>query len=291
MNAASNFAGQEGGPLSGGRIPAPRRSLGVLLLQVFILSLLGVALAALLRAMPEMTRSRWSPDDLTVQLSAYALSLAGVLAMARLLWSLPWRGAVHRLGFKRPSGRLLAVGLAGLAPVLLGRVAVAAAYGAPLALVPGWPATALKLAVGAGVYEEALGRGYVFQYLRPGRSFFAAAGLSGVVWALGHMVGLPLAMADGRLAFFFFSVSVQAAGAVILAFPSAYLFERGGGVLWGWSLTHFGIDFLALTALPSAAPAGVTLPASFAAIALSGLVTCLCARAWLPEPGAAGVSA
>ncbi len=179
--------------------------------------------------MPDLSNGGWSPGDTGIQLSAYGLSLGMVLVMARWLWSAPWREALRRLGFRRPSWTLMAIGLMGVLPVFLGHVAVAAAYGARLALVPGWPVTALKLLAGAAVYEEALGRGYVFQYLRPGRSFAAAAGLGGVVWALGHLVGLPPALAEGRLDSFAFTVSVQAAGALILAFPSAYLFERGGG--------------------------------------------------------------
>jgi membrane protease YdiL (CAAX protease family) len=110
----------------------------------------------------------------------------------------------------------------------------AAIRGASLAAYPGWLWLLPGLFAQGGVAEEALFRGYLFGHLRRGRSFWHAAGLATLPFALAHLYLLavlpwPVAIASVLLS-------------TILAVPLARLFELGGNTIWPPALLHFTVQ-------------------------------------------------
>jgi membrane protease YdiL (CAAX protease family) len=121
-------------------------------------------------------------------------------------------------------------------------------------------------------FEEATFRGFFFQWLRPGRSFFSAAALSGVFWSLYH---LPHLLPFYEMHDDYLSVFAQMGGAFVDAFASAYVFERGGNVIWGWMLVHIVDDSTTLISIsgygnmPSQFPDLYVWAGSFLTVALT----------------------
>jgi len=86
----------------------------------------------------------------------------------------------------------------------------------------------------AGIAEEVLFRGYLFGHLRPGRSFWRAALLAMLPFALVHLLMFltmpwPVALAALLLS-------------IVLSFPLAHLFELGGRTVWPPALLHFVVQ-------------------------------------------------
>ena len=157
--------------------------------------------------------------------------------------------AVRLLGLGRSTRLGLIVGLA--LSVLLLAVIPAYAYlqEVTIAGYPAWGWLVPGLFAQAGIAEEALFRGYLFRHLRQGRSFWHAAGLATLPFALVHLylfwtLPWPLAAASVLLA-------------IIISFPLAYLFELGGNTIWAPALLHFTIQgAIKILVLPD----GLTIP-------------------------------
>jgi len=86
----------------------------------------------------------------------------------------------------------------------------------------------------AGIAEEVLFRGYLFGHLRAGRSFWRAALLAMLPFALVHLLMFltmpwPVALAALLLS-------------IVLSFPLAHLFELGGRTVWPPALLHFVVQ-------------------------------------------------
>ena len=106
--------------------------------------------------------------------------------------------------------------------------------GGSAALVPGWALLIPGLFAQAGIAEETLFRGYLFGHLRPGRSFWRAAGVSMLPFVAVHLflfftMPWPIATASLLLA-------------VAISFPLAHLFELGGATIWPPALLHFVVQ-------------------------------------------------
>ena len=157
--------------------------------------------------------------------------------------------AVRLLGLGQPRrlGLIVALALSGLL------LAVIPAYAylqeVTIAGYPAWGWLVPGLFAQAGIAEEALFRGYLFRHLRQGRSFWRAAGLATLPFALVHLylfwtLPWPLAAASVLLA-------------IIISFPLAYLFELGGNTIWAPALLHFTIQSaIKVLVLPD----GLTIP-------------------------------
>lgn len=150
--------------------------------------------------------------------------------------------SLEYLGFKKPNVRQLLAGLIILVPMaglfLLLHEAL---------LQKGWPVEnynglkgyCIKLFFVACILEETIFRGFLFQILRVGRSFWSAAMLSGLLWAFFHITGLiPGYSTSASLIL----VCGQMYQVVLSSIPAAYLFERGGNNIWGWMLVHAFYD-------------------------------------------------
>ena len=162
------------------------------------------------------------------------LVVGATIALERLLFGGRIFDAARTLGLGLPraKGLLVVVGLG----VLLFLVVwlFAQATGASLRLFPSWISLVPGLFMQAGVAEELLFRGYLFNHLRRGRSFWRAATISMVPFVGVHLflfltMPWPVALAAVLLA-------------VVLSFPLAHLFEMGGATIWAPALLHFIIQ-------------------------------------------------
>lgn len=98
----------------------------------------------------------------------------------------------------------------------------------------------LYVVISAGFFEEVVFRGFFYKWLREKRSYFDAAFLSGVLWALYHLSNLRVYSG--------LNVTGQMFLAFILSFPACYVFERAGNVIWPFAISHICLDlFPALT--------------------------------------------
>jgi membrane protease YdiL (CAAX protease family) len=103
-----------------------------------------------------------------------------------------------------------------------------------LTLVAGWAWMLPGLFAQGGIAEEVLFRGFLFRYVRSGRSFWRAASVSMLPFVAVHLLLFltmpwPIAVASVLLA-------------VVVSFPLARLYELGGGTIWAPALLHFVIQ-------------------------------------------------
>lgn len=89
----------------------------------------------------------------------------------------------------------------------------------------------------AGFFEETFYRGFLFRMFRQDRSFISAAALSGLFWSFGHLVNYAWSVSWNRQGLIVFLIVV-----FLQSISAAWLFERGGNVIWGWMAAHLGWD-------------------------------------------------
>lgn len=221
-----------------------------------------------------------------------ALGYLGLIAMAaglvRRFLCLSWGQSFSFLGFKKPDPIQAAIGLLAVVPFGV-FVWLGSKYGLVTFRGLSFPQLVWFLST-AGFFEEAFFRGFFFRLLRPGRSFFQAAALSGVLWAASHVVIIdngdgvvPSPMWGGMIFALAFSI------------PGAYLFERGGNVIWGFLIAHAGFDWLSCSmAVKDGTWAGFW-PVKLAGVLSVAIIPWALARRFLPpapleKPDAPGVS-
>jgi membrane protease YdiL (CAAX protease family) len=178
-----------------------------------------------------------------------AVIVGALLSFEWLLFGRSLRHGASALGLGRPQPRGLVAAAVVCVALLL--VAPLAAWwaGTTAGGVPQAERQLLGLFMQAGVAEEVLFRGYLFNHLRRGRSFWAAAWLSMVPFAVVHLwlfATMPAAVAAAALLL-----------SCVVALPLAHLFEVGGGTIWPPALVHFVVQagakliaFESATALP-----------------------------------------
>jgi len=130
-----------------------------------------------------------------------AIVVAATLAVERLFFGQPIAVAAPTLGLGAPALRgPLAAAALGLALLLVIPV-FARVTQSSVTTYPGWASLLPGLFAQAGIAEETLFRGYLFGYLRRGRSFWRAAILATVPFTLVHLllfVTLPWTLALRR---------------------------------------------------------------------------------------------
>jgi membrane protease YdiL (CAAX protease family) len=159
---------------------------------------------------------------------------AVVIALAVLaeLWltRAPVRSCCAALGFGAPASRALLAAVALSAMLLAFIPLLAVATGATLELRDGAAWLALGMFVQGGVAEEVLFRGFMYRHLRRTRTFWRAATLSAVPFAVAHV---PLFWSLDA------PVALLALGmAIAWSFPLAWLFDRAGGSIWPGAILH-----------------------------------------------------
>jgi membrane protease YdiL (CAAX protease family) len=176
-----------------------------------------------------------------------------ILYWTKQFFSFSWRESLKFLGFKAPNPRQLLAAVLILVPVMVGNFLAFQGYqreGVVVQLRWDWGTRLVGILVGAGLFEEALYRGFLFRFLRQGRSFISAALLTSGFWALSHFTHMlpfygPWHAGWGDMPELMFQVFVDGV-------MGAYLFEKGGYNIWGFMLVHVGYDIYDLVNIQGA---------------------------------------
>ncbi len=147
-------------------------------------------------------------------------------------------GSWKSLGIKPVGYRSLLLGAIAGSPLLIAYYVLFAILDIDHSTVPLVGLVVFKFFLAQGVAEELVFRGFVFRRLRRGRSFLEAATLSAMVFALVHLTnflnGLSIQVLIG--------VATSLVFAFVLAYPAALFFEKSGGAIWPFAITHVLID-------------------------------------------------
>lgn len=203
------------------------------------------------------------PADPTAGFWLAAVAVVVVTTAVEALYFRRGLAATFRfLGFGVPDRRTLAVTFAIGAAMLLYFPVYARITGAGISMPEhAWWKLSGIIAL-HGLAEEVLFRGFLFRHLRAGRSFHRATWLSLAVFAVAHVylftyMPLPVAAFATLLA-------------LAIAFPLAYLFERGNNTVWAPALLHsmvHAVTFFRISE-PHAATAGIIWMCLWTAAAL-----------------------
>jgi membrane protease YdiL (CAAX protease family) len=186
------------------------------------------------------------------QIVLCALGVGGMFIAERLMFGPPWRRVVAALGFTAPHARAVMVALIVSVPMWAFLPIYGWVSGAPIALNGDWPAILLGVVLVNGIAEEAIHRAFVFGHLRETRSFAVAAAISAAVFAAQHVylvftIGTVAGLASVLLALF-------------LAFPLAFLYERGGRSIVAPAILHTSANAPMMLLVTPDAAATVILP-------------------------------
>jgi len=208
------------------------------------------------------------------QLILFAVGVGGIVVAERFLFGTRWRRVPTALGFVVPRGRAVAVALIVSLPMWLFLPLYGWATRTPVALDRAWPQILLGVILVNGVAEEVIHRAFVFGHLRRERPFIGAAAISAVIFAAQHAylvvsVGLTAGSAAIALAFF-------------LAFPLAFLFERGGNSLGAPAILHTSSNAPAMLFVPVEG-VGTALLLHMAVVLVS-IYLSFAFRRWLGKP-------
>lgn len=144
-----------------------------------------------------------------------------------------FRGGIRLTGWKH-----LIPGVIVSAVLLLAYLVLGFFLNTKLVLTTHWFLNLTGLSLTAGIMEEFVFRGFLFGYLRQGKSFLQAALISMLCFSLAHLllftyIAWPIALLS----------TVLAAGSSI---PLAYLFEKGGNTIWSAAIVHTTIRTIGL---------------------------------------------
>jgi membrane protease YdiL (CAAX protease family) len=159
-----------------------------------------------------------------------AVTLATALIVQRAFHARSWRETWLSLGLGPPNIRGAFAALAACTALMLAYPAYLGAVGGSVSIYDdaGW--LALGILAQGGFAEELVFRGYLYGHLRRRYTFWRAAGLSLLPFALAHLylfVTMPLPIALAALAL-----------SMILTFPFAWLYELGGRTIWAPAVAH-----------------------------------------------------
>jgi membrane protease YdiL (CAAX protease family) len=175
----------------------------------------------------------WLPAEFPHLLRQLLLCVWGVgamLASERKLFSGTLNEALRVLGFVRVRTPTLIVALLVSLPMWAFLPLYAGTREAAIDLRPDWLPLLMGVILVNGITEEVIHRGFVFGHLRRGRSFLAAATLSAMVFGAQHLyiivtTGWTVGVASVMLA-------------ALLAYPLAFVFERGGNSIIAPAVLH-----------------------------------------------------
>lgn len=189
------------------------------------------ALAAI--AIVPLVAAAWLPPDFPLHVRQIALAVWGVgamVALERLFLSHSLPETLRALGFVGADRALLSMAVLVSVPMWVFLPIFGWMQGAAPSLRPGWLALLAGVILVNGITEEVIHRGFVFGHLRRDRSFAAAATLSAVLFAAQHLYIIAI---NGAI------VGVSSVIlALLLAYPLAFMFERGGRSIAGPAILH-----------------------------------------------------
>jgi membrane protease YdiL (CAAX protease family) len=180
-----------------------------------------------------LVAAAWLNANVPYLIRQTALCVWGVgatVALDRLLFGGTLSASVRTIGFApaRMATVLVAIGVS--LPMWFFLPAFAWLKGTSLQLRDDWVSLLLGVVLVNGITEEVIHRGFVFGRLRRGRSFIQAATLSALLFGAQHLyliatIGWTAGLASVLLA-------------LLLAFPLAYCFERGGCSIAAPAILH-----------------------------------------------------
>ena len=153
--------------------------------------------------------------------------------------------ALRRLGFVPARAAIVTTALLVSIPMWISLPLFALTSGAGLTISPDWTVLLAGVVLVNGITEEVIHRGFVFGHLRKGRSFASAATISALLFAAQHLylmvtMGWVVGLSSVLLA-------------ALLAYPMAWVFERGGRSIAGPAILHTSTNTPAIIlALPGA---------------------------------------
>jgi membrane protease YdiL (CAAX protease family) len=158
------------------------------------------------------------------------VTVSGVAIAWSLIRKKPLTISLREVGFGIPDWQAMGISVALSVFMLSFFPFYSSLMNVRLPLQNNWPWTLLGIIAGVGIAEETLFRGYVFNFLRRGRTFWKAATLSMILFGAMHLIlllWLPLPIAIAAIIL-----------AIIAAYPSAYLFETGNQTIWPPAILH-----------------------------------------------------
>jgi membrane protease YdiL (CAAX protease family) len=205
------------------------------------------------------------------QAALAAIGIGGILVAERLLFAPDWRSAIKGIGFVPPRGRAVFVALLVSLPMWLYLPALGWLSCEAVTVNPGWPAALLAVILLNGIAEEAIHRGFIFGHLRRITSFGMAASTSAAVFALQHL-------------YLVFTIGIEAGlGSVLLAlllgFPLAFLYERGGNSIGAPAILHTSTNAPMMIFVAAANSGAVILP--YMAVVLVSIYLSFAFTRWL----------
>lgn len=192
-------------------------------------------------------------------------------------YSFSWMESINFVGFKEFNYPQLFAGSLCLVPMFICyflsyKLCIARGYSP--SLQPTWQFQIFFIFLMA-VNEESIFRGFFFRCLRQNRSFLTAASFSGLLSAIQHSGHFISSFISGDPSSYNPTVVFSWIGlAFFSSFPSAFIFERGGNVIWGWLLVHFGLDVVSIVGFqtPKGYFEGFPTYFSWLGIILSGVI-------------------
>lgn len=164
------------------------------------------------------------------QVVLFACGVGGIFIAEYLLFGPGCKRVLVAMGLSRPSWRSIVVALLVSVPMWAFLPIYGLAAGTPVQLNREWLAILLGVVLVNGLAEEVIHRAFVFGHWRREHSFVVAASMSAAIFAAQHLyLMLTLGAVPGVA-----SVLLAA----FLAFPLAYMYERGGNSLAPPAIVH-----------------------------------------------------
>ncbi|HVH27663.1 MAG TPA: CPBP family intramembrane glutamic endopeptidase [Vicinamibacterales bacterium] len=209
------------------------------------------------------------------------IGVGGTMLAERLLFGPGWARVVATLGFIPPRAPAAMVAIVVSLPMWVFLPLYGRLVDVPFALTRGWLPTLLGVILVNGLAEEVIHRAFIFGHLRQNRSFWASATISAVIFAAQHLYLLFTIGAVAGVA----SVAL----ALAVAFPLAFLYERGGNSLVAPAILHTSSNAPMMLFATTEAAGAVIL--AHMAVVLASMYLSVAFRPWLRSEGTAAPNA
>jgi membrane protease YdiL (CAAX protease family) len=208
------------------------------------------------------------------QLILFAIGVGGIAAAERLLFGGGMAAISRALGFNPTGPRAIVAAIVVSLP-MWGFIPVYCwLSGTALPVNPEWLPMLAGVVLVNGIAEEVTHRAFVFGHLRHARSFTRAALLSAAIFALQHVyLVLTIGPIPGAT-----SIGL----ALLLSFPLAFLYERGGNSIVGPAILHTSSNAPMMLLTTPALAESIILP--HMAVVLTSIYLVFLFRSWLPDP-------
>jgi membrane protease YdiL (CAAX protease family) len=186
-----------------------------------------------------------------------------------------WKQAVQQVGLGIPRWGAVLISLLVSSLLMVFFPIYSSQTHIALPLNPNWPWVLLGVIAGVGITEEILFRGFAFHFLNERWSFWKAATISMVLFALMHLLllfWLPVVIAIAAIIL-----------SIIASFPMAYLFIKGNQTVWAGAILHSAALATSLFVIPEAVSSSLSLVWIFTVLVAMILVVLL-SRLFLRDP-------